>query len=647
MQTRISRSRVWLALCSAVMASLADTGRSQVPAEPRLIGPDTGWVSRPHVAVHDAKVFVAYAHAPAPRGQPDVFVTASEDGGRTFSSPFKLTEGPAGHYHPTLAVGSAGGVLYVAWSELDPGATSAAIRFTRTLDPAEGKGFRPAVTISGAGLAFKPRIALDEAENIYVVWESGGNSVSQRVIEFSRSADGGKTFSTPRRLSRTGEFGDPNILWLGGELHVVWRALTESRGAVFYSASKDRGETFSAPVAVPGSDATTAPLEDFIPLFGLGPGRDFGLLFTDVGVPGGALYFVRFDPETQSFQSPVRLTGARGMGASFGGPVRPDSAAPRTVALGWLGRGTGAESAGEGLFLACSADLARWPEGRRVLDLAEPARELRASVDATGQLHLVFTQYVAEVSRLNYFQARCPPRFAATTLVNAASQQAVGLVPGALATIYGTDLGPAIGEAGRFDEKTGLIATNIAGVEVMFDQARAPLLFARHDQINLQVPIEVAARQVSRVTVLVNGVSSEAAELPVARAGPAFFTLDGSGRGPVVAQNQDNSLNTSEAPARRGAVVTLYATGQGQVAPPVRTGQVGPLREPFPQPVDQVTILIDEKSAEVLWAGLAPGLLGVLQVNARVPENVASGRVSIRIRVGGALSPDGTTLYTE
>jgi uncharacterized protein (TIGR03437 family) len=535
----------------------------------------------------------------------------------------------------------------VVWSELDPSATSAAIKFTRTLDVAEGKGFRPAVTISGAGLAFKPRIALDDVENIYVVWESGGNSVSQRVIEFSGSTDGGKTFSTPRRLSPTGEFGDPNILWLDGELHVVWRSLTVGRGAIFYSGSKDRGQRFSDPVAIPGSENTTAPLDDFIPVFGLGSGRDFGLLFADVGVPGGALYFARFNAVTQSFQNPVRLTRAQGMIASFGGPVRPGSAAPPTVALGWLGTSTDAQGAGQGLFLACSADLAHWPEGRRVLELAEPAREVAAAVDSTGQFHLLFTQGYAEAWRLNYFPARCPPRFSPTSVVNAASQQAVGLVPGALATIYGTDLGPAVGEAGRFDEKTGLVATNIAGVELMFDQVRAPLLFVRHDQINLQVPMEVAARQVSRVTVFVNGISSEAAELPVARAGPAFFTLDGSGRGPVVAQNQDGSLNTSEAPARRGTIVTLYATGQGQVTPPVRTGQVGPRTEPFPQPAEQVTIVIDEKPAEVLWAGLAPGLLGVLQINARVPENVASGPVSIRIRVGGALSPDGTTLYTE
>jgi uncharacterized protein (TIGR03437 family) len=273
--------------------------------------------------------------------------------------------------------------------------------------------------------------------------------------------------------------------------------------------------------------------------------------------------------------------------------------------------------------------------------------QLAATTDATGGFHIVFIERLAEASRLNYFQTRCPPRLSAATLVNAASQQAGGLVPGALATIYGADLGPGLGEGGRFEEKTGLISASVAGVEVAFDEVRAPLLFVRHDQINLQVPFETAGRQVSRVIVKVNGISSEAVELPVTRVGPAFFTLDGSGRGPVVAQNQNGSLNTSEAPARGGEVVTLYATGQGQLAPPVRTGQVGPLAEPFPRPLDQVAVLIDEKPAEVIWAGLAPGLLGVLQVNARVPENVSSGAVSIRLKLGEAVSRDGTTLYTQ
>lgn len=331
--------RARLAAYGALVVLLASTGRPQVPTEARFIGPETGSVSHPQVAVRDAKVFVAYAHAPAPRSRPDVFLTVSEDGGRTFSSPSKLTEGPSAHYHPTLAVGGAGDVLHVAWAELDPAGTSAAIKFSRTVDPAEGKGFRPAVSISGSGLAFKPRIASDAANNIYVVWESGGNSVSQRVIEFCRSADGGKTFSAPRRLSPVGAFGDPNVLWSGGELHVVWRALTEGQGTVFYSRSKDGGESFSVPVGIPGSDTTTAPPDDFLPLFPLGPGLGLGLLFTDAGTPGGALYFARLDPATESFRNPLRLSSAVGIRATFGGAVRPGSAVPPTVALGWLGRG--------------------------------------------------------------------------------------------------------------------------------------------------------------------------------------------------------------------------------------------------------------------------------------------------------------------
>jgi uncharacterized protein (TIGR03437 family) len=48
-------------------------------------------------------------------------------------------------------------------------------------------------------------------------------------------------------------------------------------------------------------------------------------------------------------------------------------------------------------------------------------------------------------------------------------------------------------------------------------------------------------------------------------------------------------------------------------------------------------------TAQVAWAGSAPGLVGLLQVNVRVPGGyVPSGAVPVELTVGTAISPDMT-----
>jgi uncharacterized protein (TIGR03437 family) len=61
-----------------------------------------------------------------------------------------------------------------------------------------------------------------------------------------------------------------------------------------------------------------------------------------------------------------------------------------------------------------------------------------------------------------------------------------------------------------------------------------------------------------------------------------------------------------------------------------------------------VSVTIGGKSAEVLYAGAAPGLIsGVLQVNVRLPDGIASGAVPVEVRVGSASSQPGVTISVQ
>ena len=55
---------------------------------------------------------------------------------------------------------------------------------------------------------------------------------------------------------------------------------------------------------------------------------------------------------------------------------------------------------------------------------------------------------------------------------------------------------------------------------------------------------------------------------------PALFTLSGSSAGAAAALNQDGNLNTAPNPPRRGEIVTLFGTGEGETSPPGKTGSL-------------------------------------------------------------------------
>jgi uncharacterized protein (TIGR03437 family) len=109
--------------------------------------------------------------------------------------------------------------------------------------------------------------------------------------------------------------------------------------------------------------------------------------------------------------------------------------------------------------------------------------------------------------------------------------------------------------------------------------------------------------------------------LVLAPALPGVFTQAANGSGAAVAQNQDGTLNTEKNPAVAGSVITLYGTGQGVIDNPPADGEAatGPLSSPRPPTVFIGTEFVT--GGDVLYSGLAPSLVGVWQVNVRIPKN--------------------------
>ena len=85
-------------------------------------------------------------------------------------------------------------------------------------------------------------------------------------------------------------------------------------------------------------------------------------------------------------------------------------------------------------------------------------------------------------------------------------------------------------------------------------------------------------------------------------------------------------------------------TGEGQTNPPGVTGKPA-VSQPLPAPLLPVSVSIGGQPAVVNFAGSAPTLVGLMQVNAQIPAGVAPGNtVSVLVNVGGAASQTGATI---
>jgi uncharacterized protein (TIGR03437 family) len=190
----------------------------------------------------------------------------------------------------------------------------------------------------------------------------------------------------------------------------------------------------------------------------------------------------------------------------------------------------------------------------------------------------------------------------------------------------------------------GRVETTLGGTRVLFGGVAAPMIYAARGQVSAVVPYSVAAAQSTNVVVEYQGRSSAAMQVQVAGTAPGIFTLDASGRGQGAILNQDYTVNGAQNAAARGSAVMIYVTGEGQTEPAGGDGKLA--GDSPPRPLETVTATIGGQSAEVLYAGGAPGLVaGVMQVNARVPAGAATGAaVPVLVKVGANQSPTGVTM---
>ncbi|MBI4876735.1 MAG: Ig-like domain-containing protein [Acidobacteria bacterium] len=192
---------------------------------------------------------------------------------------------------------------------------------------------------------------------------------------------------------------------------------------------------------------------------------------------------------------------------------------------------------------------------------------------------------------------------AAGGVVNAASQTPA-LAPGSLVQIAGAGLSGSSGPT-RAD----------------LDGQPLTLLLKQSFQLTAQLPLDLPpGRRSLRVE---SPFGSAEQTLEVAETAPAIFQSANA------VLNQDGSVNSPVAPARRGQIIVVYCTGLGAVD---RQGALSRARV-------AVTVLLNGAELTPAFAGLAPNLPGVYQVNVVVPGSTPPGLdQELRLRQQGAES---------
>jgi uncharacterized protein (TIGR03437 family) len=199
-----------------------------------------------------------------------------------------------------------------------------------------------------------------------------------------------------------------------------------------------------------------------------------------------------------------------------------------------------------------------------------------------------------------------------------------------LVTLTGFGIGPDAGVAYQPDAEDN-IPTELAGVQVLFDGAPAPVLYVQSRQINAIAPAGLAVNGTTHVTVTYDQQFGPAAAMT--RLGnPGIFRLQLGRSAQAVAINQDGTLNGPTNPAARGSIVAVWGTGYGQTNPPCPIGGLNlPYAAPLSPGISAIISSIGPNGAPTnqrpaRYAGSAPTLVcGVVQINFQVPEDAAPG----------------------
>ena len=272
----------------------------------------------------------------------------------------------------------------------------------------------------------------------------------------------------------------------------------------------------------------------------------------------------------------------------------------------------------------------------------------------------------------NYFTIIAQPNL--TSVVDAGAFGTT-IAPGSYVTLFGANLvdpndmiNPTTGDSVDTTLSNGRLPLTWDYITVSFDAPASGNLpaislpgyvyYIGANQINLYTPWELENYPSVQVKMTAAGsvpIPSNVVTVPLSNYTPAFLMYNS---GSVYIADAVDGVNCpapyiigTSCPATQGALVQFYVNGLGPVTnqpasgDPAPSGTLAQLAQTTTKPV----VMIGGQQATVQFAGLAPGFVGLYQVNVYVPTGLTSGNQPITIAIGGKTSPSsisgGGTTY--
>jgi len=226
----------------------------------------------------------------------------------------------------------------------------------------------------------------------------------------------------------------------------------------------------------------------------------------------------------------------------------------------------------------------------------------------------------------------CSPQI--SSVVQGASFKADPLAPGSFFTLFGNGFGTA-STASSASFSLGGLTTQICG------QPARLVYNSGQGQVNGVVPVEAAGKTSCPLTAVLNGYTvpatpaSTTVQIVPQNIGLFLYSPNATTQLPIITNLNYQIIGAPSsglAQAQKGGSIILWATGGGLTNPVVADNAVAPAQGAPMQAAP--TVQIGGIPATVEYAGLAPGFIGLYQMNVAVPASAPSGQVSLTLSSG-------------
>jgi uncharacterized protein (TIGR03437 family) len=214
------------------------------------------------------------------------------------------------------------------------------------------------------------------------------------------------------------------------------------------------------------------------------------------------------------------------------------------------------------------------------------------------------------------------------------------LAPGTVASVFGTNMA-----ASPVQASTVPLPTSLGGVQLLINGKPAPLYYVDSGLINFQVPWDIntavetypddpfSYAPMFTARVQRGDLSSNLAYVTSQKDSPAVMIY---GDNYAVAQDAQYRTIGPSNPARPNAGAVVYVLGVSSLKEPQTTGAPAPLDHVVPFNA-AVSLQIGGVQANVGFAGLTPGGIGLMQVNFTVPS-LPPGTYDLKLSVNGSVA---------